>query len=69
MKKVLKTVTAAKATTFTIPVRWEMTTVMQIEADSLKEAVQKVNQHGYELPEGAYVNDSFEIDFDRLENP
>jgi len=68
MKRLQKTITTAKASTFTIPVRWEMTTVMQVEADSLKKAIQKVNQHGYELPDGSYVNDSFEIDYDRLEN-
>ena len=67
MKRLQKTITATKASTFTIPVRWQMTTVMQVEADSLKDAVQKVNQHGYELPDGAYVNDSFEIDYKKLE--
>ena len=54
-------------TTFQIPVIWKMRTVMTVNARSLKEAVKIVNSHEYQLPEGEYVEDSYEIDYDRLE--
>ncbi|MFR9183170.1 MAG: hypothetical protein ACLVMF_05765 [Christensenellales bacterium] len=42
--------------------------MMNIEARSLKEAIQYVNRKEFELPDGEYVDDSFEIDYDRLED-
>ena len=54
-------------TAFQIPVRWKMRAVMTVNARSLKEAVKIVNSHEYQLPEGEYVEDSYEIDYDRLE--
>lgn len=54
-------------TTFQIPVIWKMRTIMSVNAHSLKEAIKVVNSHEYQLPEGEYVEDSYEIDYDRLE--
>ena len=69
MKRLIRPVLAADemCMTFQIPVIWKMRTVMNIEARSLKEAVKIVNSHEYELPDGEYVEDSYEIDYDRLE--
>lgn len=53
--------------TFDIPVKWEMRTVLSVPAKNLKEAFKIVNSHEYDLPEGEYIHDSFEIDYDRLE--
>ena len=52
---------------FQIPVIWKMRAVMTVNARSLKEAVKIVNSHEYQLPEGEYVEDSYGIDYDRLE--
>ena len=53
---------------FEIPVRWQMRTILRVSADSLKTAIQRVNRQEYDLPDGNYVDDTFEIDYDRLEN-
>jgi len=55
-------------TPFRIPVKWEMQVIMDVYADSLKQAVQIINRKDYDLPNGEIVNDTFEIDYDRLEN-
>lgn len=69
MKRVIRPVTAASDSfTFQIPVIWKVRTVLSVPAHSMKEAIQIVNSHEYELPEGEYVKDSFEIDYDRLES-
>ena len=68
MKKLVRTIYASsEQPTFNIPVKWQMQTVMNVTADSLKEAVKYVNKHEYDLPSGEYVDDTFEIDYDRLE--
>lgn len=54
--------------TFKVPVKWKMRTIMKIPARSLKEAIQIVNSQEHDLPEGEYIDDSFEIDYDRLED-
>ncbi len=53
--------------TFSIPVKWKMQAMMDVTARSLKEAVDILNRQEYELPPGELVPDSYEIDFDRLE--
>lgn len=72
MKRLIKPnaqVTASSNGTviFEIPVKWEMRTVMKVPALSLQQAVRVVNAQEYDLPEGSYVDGSYEIDFDRLE--
>ena len=52
---------------FKIPVIWKMRAVIPVNARSLKEAVKIVNSCEYELPKGEYVEKSYEIDYDRLE--
>ena len=46
---------------FVIPVQWIMFADVEIEADSLNEAIDIVNLQYPELPEGEYVDDSFEV--------
>ena len=41
--------------------------IIPVSASSLKEAFQLVNTLEYDLPEGEYVEDTYEIDYDRLE--
>jgi len=45
--------------TFLIPVYWEVSADIEVEADSLEEAYQKANEVA--LPEGNYIDGSFEI--------
>ena len=48
---------------FTIPVSWTMITDMEIEADSLDEAITKAESQ--ELPEdGEYLDSSFDINYE-----
>jgi poly-beta-hydroxyalkanoate depolymerase len=69
MKMLLRPINASSGNQdFGIPIKWEMQAVLNVTAKNLKQAVQTVNRHEYELPEGEYVADSFEIDYDRLEN-
>ena len=56
------------AFTFQIPVTWQMKTVLSVDAYSLEEAIQIINNHEYELAKGELVTDSFEIDYDRLDD-
>lgn len=68
MKKYLRPVYASsEAGIYKIPVVWKMRAVMSVPACSLKEAVRIVNSHEYDLPAGEYVEDSYKIDYDRLE--
>lgn len=51
--------------TFKIPVSWEVSSVIKVEADSLEDAIKKFDEHeneeGYKLPtDGDYVDGSFE---------
>ena len=69
MKRIFRPIYAdTEIYAFKIPVKWEERTVMNIEARSLKEAIQYVNRKEFEMPDGEYVDDSFEIDYDRLED-
>lgn len=68
MKRLVSPVYASSdATVFHIPVKWEVRSEMEVRAKSLKAAVQYVNRKEFELPSGKYVDDTFEIDYDRLE--
>jgi hypothetical protein len=49
---------------FKIPVIWQMTDVLEIEANSLEEAKELAYEH--ELTEGEYLSGSFQIDEDGL---
>jgi len=46
---------------YAIPVRWEMTATMYVEAESLEDAVNEVLE-GEGLPRGRYADDSFMVD-------
>jgi len=68
MKKLRKNVFATKEVPFfEIPVKWEMQDVLTIQANNLKEAFDFVNTLEYDLPIGEYVEGTYEIDYDRLE--
>ena len=49
---------------FKVPVIWEMMGYLQVEADSPEDAVQKAKEMALTcpLPDGEYLNDSFEVD-------
>lgn len=51
---------------YTIPCVWQNYGHMNIEADSLEEAIEKANGPDEELPRGEYVEGSFEVDRDVL---
>ena len=56
--------------TFLVPVVWEMYGRVEVEANSPKEAYKKVknNPENFNLPEGSYVDESFEAAYDDDEN-
>lgn len=51
-----------------IPVSWEMSGVVRIRADTLSEAIDRANNDdSVELPTGNYVDGSFAVSFDNLD--
>ena len=52
--------------TYKIPCSWEMYGYMDIEAETLEEAVAEADHFLTPLPEGNYVEDSFEVDTEVL---
>ena len=55
--------------TFKIPVRWELSSFVEVEAETLEEAIESAIKYehevGYELPkDGEYIDGSFEVDGD-----
>jgi hypothetical protein len=50
---------------YMIPVRWEMAGYMTIEANSQEDAIEIATDA--RLPEGEYINDSFQIDEELIE--
>ncbi len=49
--------------TYTIPCSWQMYGTLEIEADSLEQAIEKAEDDSTALPtEGAYVDASFDVD-------
>lgn len=57
-----------KIKTFIIPCSWEMYGTIEIEAEDLDEAISIAESDERELPNGLYVNASFQIDYDGLED-
>lgn len=57
--------------TFTIPVTWEVYDHIEVQADSLEEAIEWAKEHSDEIPLGTdpeYVDGSYEIgDYDLAE--
>ena len=66
-RKVYSPVYANEEVIYRIPVTWQMRAIIPVSASSLKEAFLRVNTLEYEVPEGVYVEDTYEIDYDRLE--
>lgn len=50
--------------TYKIPVVWQMYGYVEVEAESLDEAIQKAQDAP--LPDGSYVEGSFEVDGDGI---
>lgn len=55
--------------TFRLPVTWEVCGFVNVEAESLEEAVQDFNENidEYELPDSEYVDGSFRLTEDNIE--
>ncbi len=51
---------------YKIPCTWMCCGAMNIQAESLEDAIQLTRERG-ELPQGSYIDDSFEIDQEGLE--
>lgn len=66
-RKIYSPVYANEEVIYRISVTWQMRAIIPVSASSLKEAFQLVNTLEYDLPEGEYVEDTYEIDYDRLE--
>lgn len=49
---------------YKIPVSWEMCGIVEVEADSLDEAILEADDDCTPLPEGSYVDGSFRVDAD-----
>ena len=56
--------------TYKVPVVWSMMGYVEVEAASPEEAYQQVKDHPekYPLPEGSYLEDSFETAYDNEES-
>jgi hypothetical protein len=55
--------------TYKIPATWQMYGILEVEADSLDDAIQKASGPEYSLPtNSAYVEDTFKVDFELVEN-
>lgn len=67
MVKIFHPIYANEEVIYKIPVTWRMRAVIPVSACSLKEAFQLINTLEYDLPEGEYVEDTYEIDYERLE--
>ncbi len=48
--------------TYTIPVVWQMYGKIVVEADSVEEAIDSVENDATPLPDGSYIDGSFEVD-------
>ena len=48
--------------TYKIPATWAVYAVLEVEANSLEEAIEKAGGPTVPLPEGSYIEDSFEPD-------
>lgn len=53
--------------TFLIPVCWEAYGMVRVEAESIEDAVRYVNGHECLMPEGYYVEDSLNVDYEMIE--
>lgn len=53
---------------YRIPVSWEMYGHVEVEADSLEEAISIAESDETPLPDGDYINGSFEVDYEIAEN-
>ena len=51
-----------KTKTYRIPVSWQMYGHITVEAENLEEAIEQAEDTNTPLPEGSYVQDSFEVD-------
>ena len=51
-----------KTKTYRIPVSWQMYGHIAVEAENLEEAIEQAEDTNTPLPEGSYVQDSFEVD-------
>ena len=52
---------------YKVPVSWQMYGYMDIEAEGWDEALEIAEDDGTSLPDGDYVDGSFEVDHDVLE--
>ncbi len=48
--------------TFKVPVVWQMMGYREVEAETLEDACHKVMEDGAPLPEGNYLDESFGLD-------
>ena len=53
---------------YTIPCSWQMYGYLKVQADSLEDAIEIADSDSTKLPNGSYVEASFEVDHDVLED-
>lgn len=51
-----------KNKSYRIPVSWQMYGYITVEAETLEEAIEQAEDTNTPLPEGSYVQGSFEVD-------
>lgn len=51
-----------KTKTYRIPVAWQMYGHITVEAENLEDAIEQAEDTNTPLPEGSYVQGSFEVD-------
>jgi len=52
---------------YEVPCSWQVYAWANVEANSFDEAIEFVESDDFPLPEGSYVEGSFELDHDMLE--
>ena len=52
---------------YTIPCSWQMYGYLKVQADSLEDAIEIAESDSTNLPDGSYIEASFELDFDVIE--
>mgnify|MGYP006865009045 CR=1 FL=1 len=52
---------------FRLACAWQMYGTLEIEGDSLEDAIKKAHGSNVGLPQGEYLDDSFEVDLDASE--
>lgn len=52
---------------YKIPITWQSIEIFHVEAESLEDAIKEALENFFKIPDGKYLEDSFDIDHEGLE--